>query len=57
MVLHGKEDPLIPFACGVDAARAIPGAELRVLPGMGHDFPFALMPQFADAILAATRRA
>ncbi|MDR0736802.1 MAG: alpha/beta hydrolase [Zoogloeaceae bacterium] len=57
MVLHGREDPLIPFACGVDTAKAIPTAELRVLPGMGHDFPFALTPQFADAILSATRRA
>ncbi|MDR1350020.1 MAG: alpha/beta fold hydrolase [Zoogloeaceae bacterium] len=57
MVLHGKEDPLIPFACGVDTAKAIPTAELRALPGMGHDFPFALMPQFADAILSAARRA
>jgi pimeloyl-ACP methyl ester carboxylesterase len=57
MVLHGKADPLIPFACGVDAAIAMPTAELRVLPGMGHDFPFALMPSFADAILSAARRA
>ncbi|MDR2625879.1 MAG: alpha/beta hydrolase [Zoogloeaceae bacterium] len=57
MVLHGREDPLIPFACGVDTAKAIPTAELRVLPGMGHDFPFALAAQFADAILSAARRA
>ncbi|MDR3158037.1 MAG: alpha/beta hydrolase [Zoogloeaceae bacterium] len=57
MVLHGREDPLIPFACGVDTAKAIPTAELRVLPGMGHDFPFALASQFSDAILSAARRA
>ena len=57
MVLHGKEDPLIPLACGVDVAKAIPTAELWALPGMGHDFPFALMPRFAEAILLAARRA
>ncbi|TXS95184.1 alpha/beta hydrolase [Parahaliea maris] len=55
-VLHGKDDPLIRVACGVDTARNIPGAELRVIPGMGHDFPEALMPEFADAIEAAARR-
>ncbi|HEY1584656.1 MAG TPA: alpha/beta hydrolase, partial [Polyangia bacterium] len=31
-------------------ARAIPGATLRVFPGMGHDLPAALWPTFADAI-------
>ena len=57
LVLHGEDDPLIPVACGRDTAASIPGAELRTIPGMGHDFPEALMPEFADAILAAVRRA
>ena len=26
LVLHGKDDPLVPFACGQDTARRIPGA-------------------------------
>jgi pimeloyl-ACP methyl ester carboxylesterase len=56
LALHGREDPLIPVACGVDTARSIPAAELRVLPGMAHDFPVALVPQFADAILATAKR-
>lgn len=50
-VLHGEADPLIPVACGRDTAAAIPGARLRLIPGMGHDFPEALMAQFAEAIL------
>lgn len=57
VVLHGEADPLIPVACGRDTAASIPGAELCILPGMGHDFPEALMPEFAAAILAAARRA
>lgn len=56
VVLHGESDPLIPVACGRDTAASIPGAELRTVPGMGHDFPVALVPQFAAAILAAARR-
>lgn len=53
VVLHGVEDPLIPVACGRDVAANIPGAELREIAGMGHDFPLALTHVFADAIGAA----
>ena len=57
VVLHGADDPLVPVAGGKDTADNIPGAELRVIPGMGHDFPLGLVPVFADAIEAAARRA
>lgn len=57
MVFHGADDPLVPVACGRDTADSIAGAELQVIQGMGHDFPLALAGQFADAILAAARRA
>ena len=39
LVLHGKADPLVPFACGQDTARRIPGARLVGIDGMGHDLP------------------
>ena len=39
LVLHGKADPLVPFACGQDTARRIPGARLVGVDGMGHDLP------------------
>lgn len=54
LVLHGAADQLIPLACGEDVARNIPNAELRIIDGMGHDFPVALSQVFADAICAAT---
>ncbi|MGX1198551.1 alpha/beta fold hydrolase [Parvibaculum sp. MBR-TMA-1.3b-4.2] len=57
VVLHGKDDPLVPVAGGEDTAASIPGAELRVIPGMGHDFPVSLVDVFADAITAAASRA
>ena len=37
LVLHGHADPLVPFPCGQDTARRIPGAKLVGIEGMGHD--------------------
>lgn len=57
VVLHGADDPLVQLAGGEATAAAIPGAELRVIPGMGHDLPPALFDIVADAILSAAARA
>ena len=48
LVLHGRADPLVPFACGEDTARRIPGAKLVGIDGMGHDLP----PGVVDHLLA-----
>lgn len=50
LVLHGKDDPLVPYAHGVDTARRIPGARLEGLAGMGHDLP----PPVVDWIVSKT---
>jgi pimeloyl-ACP methyl ester carboxylesterase len=39
LVVHGRADPLVPFDCGEDTARRIPGARLEGVQGMGHDLP------------------
>ncbi len=57
VVLHGADDPLLPKAGGEATAAAIPGAELRVIPGMGHDLPPGLYDIFVDAITSAAARA
>ena len=57
LVIHGADDPLVPLACGVDAAEAIPGAERLIIEGMGHDLPRAVWPRIVDAIAALTARA
>ncbi|MGE5493307.1 MAG: alpha/beta fold hydrolase [Actinomycetota bacterium] len=57
VVLHGAADPLIRVEGGKDVAKNIPGAELRMVEGMGHDFPVQLTETFADAITAAANRA
>ena len=61
LVLHGADDPVIPAAAGKDTAESIPGAELIIIPGMGHDFPPALAPVFlkhiGDFVARAEQRA
>jgi proline iminopeptidase len=42
LVIHGAADPMLPLACGIDTADAIPGARLEVIEGMGHDLPTQL---------------
>ncbi|GID27783.1 alpha/beta fold hydrolase [Paractinoplanes brasiliensis] len=56
LIIHGEADPLINVSGGRATAAAIPGAELLVLPGMGHDLPQPLWPQIIDAMTANTAR-
>ena len=48
--MHGADDPVIPAAGAKDTAASIPGAELIIIPGMGHDFPSALVPVYLKRI-------
>ena len=50
LVIHGDADPLIPVECGIDTANTIPGAELMIIKGMGHDLPPAVAPRVIKAI-------
>jgi pimeloyl-ACP methyl ester carboxylesterase len=52
LVIHGTADPLIAPSGGRATARAIPGAELVMIEGMGHDLPRAAWPQLIDRIAA-----
>lgn len=55
LVIHGTDDPLVPVAAGRDTARAIPGALLHEIEGMGHDLPPALEQALAALIGAHCR--
>jgi pimeloyl-ACP methyl ester carboxylesterase len=57
VVIHGADDPLVPLAAGKDTAENVPGAELIVIPGMGHDIPPGLFDTLADGIMRAVSRA
>jgi pimeloyl-ACP methyl ester carboxylesterase len=52
LVIHGSIDPLISPSGGRATARAIPGARLEIIEGMGHDLPRVLWPRLIDAFVA-----
>jgi pimeloyl-ACP methyl ester carboxylesterase len=56
-VIHGTRDPLVRPSGGRATARAISGARLRIVEGMGHDLPRALWPIFTDEIADTASRA
>ncbi len=55
LVIHGKDDPLVPVECGIDTAAFIPGAKLMLIDGMGHELPVDVWPQLIEAIQQRTR--
>lgn len=50
LVVHGTADTLVPPAAGAATARAIPGARLRWVSGMGHDLPEDLWSELAETL-------
>ncbi len=50
LVIHGADDPLIPATGGEDTARSIPGAEILIVPGLGHDIRESAVPVYVEAI-------
>ncbi len=56
-VLHGLSDRMVNVSGGRATARAIPGAELVLVKGWGHDLPEKLWPMFVEAIRRTADRA
>jgi len=56
LVIHGDADPLVNVSGGERTAEVIPGAELLILEGMGHDLPSYYWPQVIEAITALASR-
>jgi pimeloyl-ACP methyl ester carboxylesterase len=57
LVIHGLADRMVHVSGGRSTAAAVPGAELLLVEGMGHDLPRALFPTFVDAIDRTAKRA
>jgi len=58
LVIHGANDPLVPLAHGRATARAIPGAKLVVIEGLGHGIAYpTLWDEIVDAIRQHTNAA
>ncbi len=57
LVIHGGDDPLVPVEGGKDTAQAIPGSDLLIIDGMGHDLPRQAWTRMVDAIAGHTKKA
>ncbi|GAA3696932.1 alpha/beta hydrolase [Microlunatus aurantiacus] len=57
LVIHGAADTLIGVSGGRATAAAVPGAELLVLDGVGHEVPEGVWPLVVDRIAALVARA
>jgi pimeloyl-ACP methyl ester carboxylesterase len=57
LVIHGLSDKMVHVSGGRATARAVAGAELLLVPGMGHDVPVQLHDEFVDAIARTAARA
>ncbi|VWX60472.1 alpha/beta fold hydrolase [Sphingorhabdus sp. 109] len=57
MVIHGADDPLIPFACGEDIAAHVKNARFELVAGMGHDLPPSKLPAMVNLIADHCRAA
>ncbi|HYG96299.1 MAG TPA: alpha/beta hydrolase [Solirubrobacterales bacterium] len=57
VVIHGRNDILVNPSGGRATAKAIPGARLKMIDGMGHDMPRALWPTFVEEIACNAARA
>jgi pimeloyl-ACP methyl ester carboxylesterase len=56
LVIHGDVDPLVSVSGGERTAEVVPGAELMILEGMGHDLPPYFWPQVIEAITSLAAR-
>ena len=56
LVIHGLADPICDVSGGRATAAAIPGAELVLIDGLGHNLPPGLWERFADHIAEVVQR-
>ena len=57
LVIHGKSDRLVRHSGGRATAKAIPGARLELIDGMGHDLPRQVWDRIIDGIAQNAARA
>jgi pimeloyl-ACP methyl ester carboxylesterase len=54
LVIHGTEDPILPYAHGLAIKNAVPGAKLVTIEKMGHDMPEVAWPTIIGSIVEHT---
>ena len=50
LIIHGKQDKLVPVSGGINTAKYISHAKLCLFEGMGHNLPKPLLEKFAELI-------
>jgi pimeloyl-ACP methyl ester carboxylesterase len=55
LVIHGTKDKMVRKSGGKATARAIPGARLELIEGMGHDLPAGVWPRLIELITSHAR--
>ncbi|MEX1035548.1 MAG: alpha/beta hydrolase [Sneathiella sp.] len=51
LIIHGKDDLLVPPEAGEETAGLIPGARLELVDGMGHDLSPSLCEHLAELLI------
>ncbi|MGD8166407.1 alpha/beta fold hydrolase [Herbiconiux sp. P16] len=55
-IIHGRADLVIDFHGAIALADALPNSELHLFPGLGHEMPSALLPEFTAVTLRTIGR-
>ena len=56
LIVHGEDDPLVPFAAGHDIHKTIKNSRFEGIPGMGHDLAPIHIPQIGGLIIENLNR-
>lgn len=56
LVIHGKQDPLLPVQAGEEVANSIPNARMLKVNAMGHDLSEEVLPEILSAVIKHCHR-
>ncbi|ULM96149.1 alpha/beta fold hydrolase [Peribacillus frigoritolerans] len=56
LIIHGTEDPALPYEHGLALAKAIPQAELMTLDGSGHEIHSDDWDMIIESVIKLTSR-
>lgn len=56
LIIHGKEDPVMPITHGEKLVATIPDAQSMWVENMGHDLPDAKIKEITDSIISHIQR-
>jgi pimeloyl-ACP methyl ester carboxylesterase len=52
LIIHGEDDPCILLDHAMSAHKKIQGSTLRIIEGLGHEFPSELTPKLIDLMMS-----